>query len=424
MNNEISIIEKSVTDFISAGTKAEVCYNFLKNNFQLRFNEITGNIEDWKSKKINGQHQLIGDRELNTLYIKLSCINKDVDFRYLDRFISSTITDSYNPFIDFIEKNKNVIRSPQLISDLAATIKTGSRNAEKYIKHWYCGMIASIFGSQSPFTLVLAGEKLNTGKTEWFRKLLPEDLMPYYAESKLDDGKDSDILMCKKLLIMDDEFGGKNKKNQALFKAMSSKQNISVRVPYGRRSQEMRRISVLGGTANELELLHDPYGNRRILPINVLDIDHSAYNKINKTALFMAVYDLYKLPFMWKFKQADIQQLNDDTGVFQATNHEAELIMLYFSIPTEENEGNLMTNTQMRSYIEFHSRQKLFDAPKFGITLKNLGYTQKRKSIKNIEYRMYHVEKNELPDNSPPAIQSEQNQAESKKTQVEEDLPF
>lgn len=404
--SEISIIEKQVTDFIQAGTKAELCYNFLNNNFHIRFNEITGNLEDWKSKKIKGQHKIIGDRELNTMFVKLSCITKDVDFRFFDRFISSTIIESYNPFIDFIEKNKHVNRSPKLISDLAATIITESKNHEKYIKHWYCGMIASIFGSQSPFTLVLAGEVLNTGKTEWFRRLLPEDLVPYYAESKLDDGKDSDILMCGKLLIMDDEFGGKNKRNQSLFKAMSSKQNISVRVPYGRRSQEMRRICVLGGTSNDLELLHDPYGNRRVLPINVLKVEHELYNQIDKTALFMAFYDLYKSGFHWKFKQEDIKQLNDDSGIFQATNHEAELIMLYFDVP-ENGEEELMTNTQIRNYIEMHSKQKLWDAPKFGITLKNLGYIQKTKKINNIQYKMYYVKRKELPNNSGPISKDE-----------------
>ena len=37
------------------------------------------------------------------------------------------------------------------------------------------------------------------GKTEFFRRLLPAKLKPFYSESKLDRDKDDEILMCQKL---------------------------------------------------------------------------------------------------------------------------------------------------------------------------------------------------------------------------------
>ncbi len=241
---EIIKQERDLLSFVDGNSSTALCYNFLKDNYDLKYNIITGCIEDHKIL-INGNPKVIEDRELNTIYIRLSNFNtgKDkISKDFLCTFIFSEYTELYNPFISFFNKNEEVTRSEQLITDLASCIETDTLNAEKYIKHWGCGMIASIFGSQSPLTLVLVGEKLNTGKTEFFRRLLPKELKQYYTESQLDGGKDDDILMCKKLMILDDEFGGKNKKDQKRFKGMTSKQSMSIRMPYGKTTTEMRRM--------------------------------------------------------------------------------------------------------------------------------------------------------------------------------------
>ena len=57
--------------------------------------------------------------------------------------------------------------------------------------------------------------------------MLPKELRSYYAESKLDAGKDDEILMTQKLLIMDDEMGGKSKKEVKRLKELTSKQTYS-----------------------------------------------------------------------------------------------------------------------------------------------------------------------------------------------------
>ena len=281
--NEVVISDPPITDAIIVGSKEAVLYNFLDRYYGLRFNVITGNLENCKAK-INGNAEIISDRELNTICIRIfSALEKEkISREYLNCYLNSKYLKDFNPFFDFIQQNEHLTRSQNLIQELADTIESDTplENIRKYIKHWGCGMIASIYGSQSPLTLVLAGAKLNTGKTEFFRRLLPKELQEYYAESSLDGDKDDDILMCKKLIIMDDEFGGKSKQDQRHFKAMTSKQVMSIRLPYGKRTQEMRRICSLAGTSNDVSLLNDPYGNRRILPINVLGIDHKKYNEI------------------------------------------------------------------------------------------------------------------------------------------------
>lgn len=47
----------------------------------------------------------------------------------------------------------------------------------------------------------------------------------------------------------------------------------------------LERLAVLCGTSNDEEIINDPTGNRRIIPINILDIDHEKFEEINKTDL-------------------------------------------------------------------------------------------------------------------------------------------
>lgn len=388
--------QEGVVSIIREGTPVANCYNFLNDRYQLRYNIITGNVEN-TAVTINGHYQIIDDNEINTMYITMAAMftdrNGKVSKDVLTSYIFSKHITQYDPFKDFIDRHQPVPRNETLIQDLANCIETDTKDAYKYIKHWGVGMIASIYGSQSPLTLVLAGEKINTGKTEFFRRLLPDELKYYYAESALDLGKDDDILMCRKLIIMDDEFGGKSKRDQKRFKGLTSKQGMSIRLPYGRTTTEMRRICSLCGTSNDMELLSDPYGNRRILPIHVLSIDHARYNAIDKTQLFMAFYDLYNSGFHWKFKQEDIIALNNDSQNFLSTNTEAELIQMFFVLPDNDSAGELMTATAIRQYIEYESRQKITNIPKFSTELKNLGFKQTIIKNNGLTQRLYRVVK-------------------------------
>ena len=68
------------------------------------------------------------------------------------------------------------------------TINTDTPNAELFIRKWFLCIAAALDGKPVRSVLALVGGQ-NTGKTEWFRRLLPRDLQKYYAESKLDAGE-------------------------------------------------------------------------------------------------------------------------------------------------------------------------------------------------------------------------------------------
>jgi predicted P-loop ATPase len=331
---------------------------------------------------------------LNTMYLKFSELTDNkISFEFFCRVIYSELTRYYNPFEDFLKANESVQRSQKIIDELAACIETTTPHVAKYLTHWGVGMIASVYGHTSPLVLVLAGERQNTGKTEFFRRLLPKPLANYYAESKLDGGKDDDILLTKKLIIMDDEFGGKSKFEAKRFKELTSKASFSIRLPYGRTHRDLKRLAVLAGTTNDLGLISDPTGNRRILPINVLAIDHARYNSIDKTALFMAFYDLYQSGFNWHLSSEDILQLNENSSEFNAINFEAELINQYFRVPQNGDYSDYLTNTELKIYLEVNSQQRIFDTRKLGMEMKNLGFEQVRRKVNGSTMRCYAVVK-------------------------------
>lgn len=350
---------------------------WLRQNFSLRRNEITRYIE------MEGLP--MKQEDFNSIYIKALNLWETLPYDKLDRLIRSDFTPTYNPLKDWIERHKDDDPQDGLVDQLLATIETRDADYLNYFgKKWLVGMISAIYGEHSPLMLVLAGDIQNTGKTEFFRRLLPKDLMPYYAESKLDAGKDDEILMTQKLLIMDDEMGGKSKKEVKRLKELTSKQTFSLREPYGRNNVDLNRLAVLAGTSNENELLSDPTGNRRIIPIWVFSIDNQAYNAIDKTALFMEVYRLWEAGWSHRMTKRDIEYLKQDSEEFETTISESELLIKYFS-PTGAEEW---TASDIKIYIEQRTNQRL-SVTVLGRELKRLGFKQKHIKCNGTTKRVY-----------------------------------
>lgn len=352
---------------------------WLRQNYDLKRNCITRYIEQ------NGKPLMQAD--FNSIYLKAKKVYEKVTFELIDRLINSDFISDYNPFIEYIEHQSPVQTGH--IEQLFASINTPDpAYLQHFGKKWLVSIIASIHGEHSPLMPVLSGELQGTGKTEFFRRLLPNALRSYYAESKLDAGKDDEILMTQKLIIMDDEMGGKSKKESKRLKELTSKQTFSLREPYGRNNVDLNRIAVLCGTTNDNEILNDPTGNRRIIPVHVDGIDHGAYNSVNKDAVFMEAYQLWKAGFEWRLSREDIAYLGKDSKSFEVTSLEAELIAKYLMPGTYE----YMTASDVKVFIEDYSRQKLL-LDKIGKELKRLGFQQEIRRYGLSFKRVYGVEK-------------------------------
>jgi len=352
---------------------------FLRTSYTFKRNTITRYIE------LNGEQ--MERKHFNSVFIKAKRVIPKVSSELVEKLIDSEFTPEYNPIQDYFTSNE-LPPENETIEHLFLSINGQEPEITYHFgKKWLVGIVASAFGHHSPLMLCLAGKKQNTGKTEFFRRLFPPPLKKYYAESKLDAGKDDDILMTQKLLIMDDEMGGKSKQDERRLKELLSKDVFSLREPYGKGNVDLKRLAVLCGTSNEKRLISDATGNRRLLPIYVDSIDHAMYNKIDKHTLLMTAYGLFINGFDYRLSKSDIEILNDNTEDFQSYSVEYELITRFFQ-PAYEEPCNLFTATDVKVWLEEKTKQKL-TTDRIGKELKRLGYEQRIKKSGGHSRRCY-----------------------------------
>lgn len=360
------------------------------NLSKIKFNEITRNFE------FNGEE--MNDRILAKFYTSVwqkidEKISKDKIFTLIQNKDNS---QSYNPIHEWFEKNKH-IETNSSFNELIQCFEIESFVYEEnevfkvtdylevYLKKWLLGLIGSAYGTYSLMILVLSGEQ-GIKKTEFFRNLFPDQLKKFYAESNLDEGKDSEILMTKKWLIVDDEFGGKSKRDATKLKRLSSQQNFSVRMPYGKVSEDLNRLAVLGGTSNDYEIINDPTGNRRIIPINLISFDFDRYKKIDKTKLFIELYKEWeKDKTGWFLTKGEIEYLNKSTTKNTEIMSEVELI----DRNIKPDPYTRLTNTDIKLEFEKMYPSIRTSTKRIGQALKICGYDQKIKKIDGKTIRYY-----------------------------------
>lgn len=296
---------------------------FINSHYSLRRNEVTKFIE------LNGKP--LSSVDINTLYLAAYKQLDTLRFEIFDKLINSDFIISYNPFLEFFEKYEG--RKPiGSIAKLANSIKNEEPGfTEIHFKKWLVGMISAMHGEHSPLMFILCGKETGTGKTQFFRRILPKEFSGYYAESKLEAGKDDELLMTQNILIVDDEMSGKLRKEIKKLNELTSKQFFSLRAPYGRHNEKYLRLAVLGATSNFKELDTSGEDNRRMLIVYVESIDHELYNSVDKIDLFMEAYWLYKSGFKWEITtKEDKALLNKNIHEYAVVEKEEELFDKYF----------------------------------------------------------------------------------------------
>jgi hypothetical protein len=399
-------IINSKIDFQIESEETEV--NQLKNFIQENFNPYRDSI----TNEIFINDKILDDIKLNSIYFSAkNCLDFNVTKSDVRDMINSEATQTINPLNEFFGIKEFELGN---IEKYADCIFPQSEYNRWVFKKWIIGSIHNWISPHhetkvSPLTLVLCGQKQGTGKTSFFRNLLPNDLKKYLIEHRIDaKDKDSIYNLVKGLLVLDDEFGGLATKDVKDFKKIADANQIDIRLPYSAFYSKMKRKASLCGTSNERDILKDVTGNRRILPINVQSIDYNQMIKINTDDLWREAFDLYRKDFDWKiYNSEDIDYLESNTKSNIEILPIEELFLNFYSFEKNEkhseeiivNQGNILQylNAQNSVNITKYDVKDIFIKNK--LTYKS--YKRDGKVLFGVllykEYVNQYVNQNEVP---------------------------
>ena len=380
-NHAQQVVEQvlSESDASGSGEKENIIVvveAFINANYKLVRNTVTNRLEN------NGE--VFTDADQNSLFIKLKRTYPKASMEVIDRYLNSNELTQYNPLLSFLEAN-NHRRPYGVIARMADTIKgynghmdTGDvmhNYVEFFLTKFYLGLIGSALGDEVPPIIpIIYGTKMGTGKTEFWKRLLPKELNKYFAISDLSNGQDDDILMSMKWLVCDDEWGGKMATNSKLLKAKSSQSNTTMRRAYGRNHEDITRLAMLCGTSNDSDIISDS-SNRRIVPINATDIDLETYYAIDKTDALIEAYHLYTSDGQTGFLSKEENKILQSVSL-QNTSPDvhAELLTSKFhpGDPSDQ-ESITMTASEIASIIQQKTQLKI-TAVGIGRVLSRLEY--------------------------------------------------
>lgn len=395
-----------------SGNKQEWANEYI-DGLDVRFNEVTRKLE-WDDGTP------LDDRDVNTIAVDAKLANGKISYGMVEKTLFSGRVRGFHPIKQYFDQIRDTEHDNE-IERLFNTLRIGDAGNDRdmlfrLFKKWLIQLIATVYGTPAELVLVLVGGQ-NVGKTTFFTSLLPRPLMPYFTTDTLTEGKDSEIKMTESLLILEDEWGGHTKREAEFFKSLLSRQSFKIRRPYGRVMETLPRLAVLAGTSNNIDVINDPTGNRRVLPLFLLGRDFAASQDISRDALFAEMIDVWEregTDAVWLTAE-DRQFLTDFSSSFETVNETHERITRMF---VTGGPNDWMTATEVTDILNGDSEGYKLWANVVGRELMAAGFERVRRRFDGRVQRMYNIKKRVF--NDPLDGYSPQNPG----LESDDDLPF
>lgn len=199
-----------------------------------------------------------------------------------------------------------------------------------FFKRWLIGTVAKIMEQGQNFMLVIDGPQ-GIGKSYLARWLCP--LPKYFIEGAVHpDDKDSyKRLMSNWIWEVGELEGTTRRSDRAALKDFITRQEITMRVAYGRHDITKPASASLIGTINEdgAGFLNDPTGSRRFAVTKMVDLDYK-YTEIDKDQLWAQIYALYKGGESWELTSQERKLQVESNNSYEADSPVEQYLNLHF----------------------------------------------------------------------------------------------
>ncbi len=336
---------------------------------------------------------VVDERVYNTLFVDMKKhFGREIPRANFEEVAKCTHITEVHPVRDYIEANRHrnpsgtferwldclILKNPNI--DKSAVLH--------FLKKWYVGMVAQALDGEyaNEFFLTLLSVEQGIGKTTMLRKYtLPEALQKYRVEHSLSFDDDFKVVMSQSLLVIDDEMDGRTYEAEKTFKTILSNKELTTRRKYDRRISTIKRRCSFAGSGNNLSVVREQK-NRRIIPIELADIDKQKLAVVDLDDLFMEAYHLFESGFKYSFEPSDIEllkQLNED----YIQQSDVDLIIdEYLDQPADKAEEFQIGSLELVSLLLSHFSQygKRINVPSVTKQLNDRGYIKFRKGKKKI----------------------------------------
>ena len=350
--------------------------NFLYKRFDFRYNRLTGVTEYREKDAVGTPFRPIDEREMNGMIVDARLAGIPCWNSMIPTLVLSNKVESFNPFHLYVSElpvwdgTDRVTSLLQRVSDDAMWMKGGRYWLRAMVGQWM-GVERSHANSLMP---ILISSEQGLGKSTFCRQLLPDSLRGYYLDNlNLSPGTSPEKKLVNKGLINLDEFDKISEKRQPDLKNLL--QMLSVPVYRGKRLGYVTepRLASFIGTTNSRQILCDVTGSRRFLCVEVKQkIDCSPIDHTQLYAQLKAELLAGERPW---FSAEEEKAIQENNRTFYKQSPAQEIFYKCFRLPETEEEGRLMTATEIfcRLQKKFPAALRTSNASQMGKTLQALG---------------------------------------------------
>ena len=351
-------------DNTSRNTQIE---EFLSARYDFRYNTVLNRAE--YRPRGTGDYTAIDRYRINTLR---RALDKEAGVQTSPENLYSIIESDFSPRINPVQAYFHSLPIMEeakkgAITALADCVSVANpRKWREYLTKWLVAVVANAMDDRqcrNHTCLVLTGEQ-GKFKTTFLDLLCPPALSDYQYMGKIyPQEKDVLSLIGQNLIInIDDQLKALTKRDENELKNLITCPQVKYRMPYEKHIEERPHLASFVASVNGNDFLADPTGSRRFLPFEVLAIDIERAKTIPMDAVYGKAKALLKDGFRYWFNDEEIAELHRNSETFQVYTTEMELLLRYFTFPTEAEKATkrfYMTNSEIVGYLSCYTRQQL-----------------------------------------------------------------